>query len=123
MSKRVDYSNKSNFEIDVAIADLLKIKWHCRPSELTPSWLYSSNYSEIEGDSVELPRYTSDPAAMMPIVFDNNITIELSRNSLYEAYATINGKRFGIQFVDVSLALRAAAICFLEMMESKNVDR
>jgi hypothetical protein len=61
----------------------------------------------------------NNPSDMVPIVFENNITIELSKGSLYEAYGEVGSKGFGVTFSDTSLALRAAAICFLKMMEAK----
>tara|TARA_Y100000588_G_scaffold31471_1_gene30780 strand:- start:8486 stop:8911 length:426 start_codon:yes stop_codon:yes gene_type:complete len=116
-----NYEEMSDFDLEVMVADYNGIKWHSPPKN-SPNghWLYTDKYSELEGDSVEKPKYCSSPNDAWPIIVENGISLRNlpkggNKYALEELWVA---GRFQFKTIDKN-PLRAAMICFLKMKDAE----
>lgn len=111
----MNYEDKTDFELEVMVADFEGIKWHSSPKN-SPNghWLYSNKYKEIEGDSVEKPKYCTNPSDAWPIIQQTWVTLMSPSCRGYGTLWDNAVMRYKCG------KLRAAMICFLKMKESQN---
>ena len=108
----MNYSEKSDREIDVEVAKKLGINWYLRPSDDRNNvgiWVYGEN--DDGKTAIELPNYCNSWADICPISFDHKITIEYAYSHMPRAW---HETMFGeiIQYSDDNTC-RAQAIVFL----------
>lgn len=119
----MNYEEKSDFEIEQAVANHEGVFWHVKPcNSPTDGWLYSDNYELCDTASgqtaVELPRYCSNPSDAWPIIVESMISVDQHHNG---SYARVWGYSDNGLIEIVCLRdtiLRAAMIVFLMMQEA-----
>jgi hypothetical protein len=113
----MNYEEMSDHDINMAVTCIV-YNCHDWPVKDNNSGFYHCGVDGSCHYIVNCIDFCNSPSDSWHIILENNITLELSADSLYEAYSVVNGVRFSVQFSEKSRALRAAMICFLKMKES-----
>ncbi len=113
----INYETASDFEVNKKLANLMNVKWSCSPSA-SPNgqWLFTNKYKEIEGESTPLPDYCNNWSDIGPLIESYLIELEYLDGFGWTASAAPNQDCASSCYDNPK---RAAAICIIKLLESK----
>ena len=120
----MNYEEMIDFEINLKVANLVRDEWiNVSRKEGSETCLHIIDSNGATGHTKHsYVDYCNNPSDAWPIIVENNISLELDKDCLAEAYIletyASNSKSDRISVVDDN-PLRAAMICFLKMKDAE----